>query len=149
MQRLARTIAAAVCWRHPPARKSVSTICWSRSVSSRTAGTGCRHHQGRPHHRGRCCRTRVLGQEIPVTVDDRFHIGSDTKAMTATLAGILIDKGQLSWTSTIGDVLGPVIPASSRSSRRSHSSSFCRIPAACPPTMTRSPPSTTAPTHTR
>ena len=54
--------------------------------------------------------TRVQGKEIPVTVDDRFHIGSDTKAMTATLAGILIDKGQLSWTTTIGDVLGPVIP---------------------------------------
>ena len=30
--------------------------------------------------------TRVLGTEIPVAVDDRFHIGSDTKAMTATLA---------------------------------------------------------------
>ena len=54
--------------------------------------------------------TRVQGQAIPVTVDDRFHIGSDTKAMTATLAGILIDEGQLSWTSTIGEVLGPVIP---------------------------------------
>jgi CubicO group peptidase (beta-lactamase class C family) len=54
--------------------------------------------------------TRVQGEEIPVTIDDRFHLGSDTKAMTATLAGILIDKGRLSWTSTIGEVLGPVIP---------------------------------------
>ena len=54
--------------------------------------------------------TRVLGTEIPVAVDDRFHIGSDTKAMTATLAAKLIDEGKLSWTSTIGDVLGPIIP---------------------------------------
>jgi CubicO group peptidase (beta-lactamase class C family) len=54
--------------------------------------------------------TRVLGAEIPVAVDDRFHIGSDTKAMTATFAGKLVDEGKLSWTSTIGDVLGPVIP---------------------------------------
>jgi hypothetical protein len=28
-------------------------------------------------------------------VEDRFHIASDTKAMTATLAGIQIDKGEL------------------------------------------------------
>jgi CubicO group peptidase (beta-lactamase class C family) len=54
--------------------------------------------------------TRLLGADIPVTVDDRFHIGSDTKAMTATLVGILIDKGKLNWTSTIADVLGPVMP---------------------------------------
>ena len=53
---------------------------------------------------------RVLGSEIPVAVDDRFHIGSDTKAMTATLAGKLVDEAKLSWTSTIGDVLGLVIP---------------------------------------
>jgi CubicO group peptidase (beta-lactamase class C family) len=54
--------------------------------------------------------TRVMGMDIPVAVDDRFHLGSDTKAMTATLAGKLIDDGKLSWTTTIGEVLGPVIP---------------------------------------
>ena len=54
--------------------------------------------------------TRLLGVDIPVTVTDRFHLGSDTKAMTATLAGTLIDKGRLRWASTIGEVLGPVIP---------------------------------------
>ncbi len=42
---------------------------------------------------------------------DRFHLGSDTKAMTATLAGMLVDEGKLSWTSTVGDVLGPAIKA--------------------------------------
>ena len=35
--------------------------------------------------------TRVLGTEIPVAVDDRFHIGSDTKAMTA-LARRQVDR---------------------------------------------------------
>jgi len=53
---------------------------------------------------------RVSGTDIAVAVDDRFHIGSDTKAMTATLAGMMIDEGKLKWTSTIGEVLGPVIP---------------------------------------
>ena len=53
--------------------------------------------------------TRAIDVDIPVTVEDRFHIGSDTKAMTATIAGTLVDEGKLSWTSTIGDVLGDEI----------------------------------------
>lgn len=31
---------------------------------------------------------RVHGTDIKVTIDDRFDLGSDTKAMTATLAGM-------------------------------------------------------------
>jgi CubicO group peptidase (beta-lactamase class C family) len=53
---------------------------------------------------------RVHGTNIRVTIDDRFHLGSDTKAMTATLAGILVDDGKLRWTSTIGEVLGADVP---------------------------------------
>jgi CubicO group peptidase (beta-lactamase class C family) len=53
---------------------------------------------------------RVYGTNIRVTIDDRFHLGSDTKAMTATLAGILVDDGKLRWTSTIGEVLGADVP---------------------------------------
>jgi CubicO group peptidase (beta-lactamase class C family) len=53
---------------------------------------------------------RVYGTDIPVTIDDRFHLGSDTKAMTATLAGILVDDRKLRWTSTVGEVLGANLP---------------------------------------
>jgi len=53
---------------------------------------------------------RVHGMDIPVALDDRFHLGSDTKAMTATLAGMMIEEGKLRWDSTIGEVLGPVLP---------------------------------------
>jgi len=53
---------------------------------------------------------RLYKSTIPVAVDDRFHLGSDTKAMTATLAAILVQDGKLSWTSTIGEVLGKQIP---------------------------------------
>jgi CubicO group peptidase (beta-lactamase class C family) len=52
---------------------------------------------------------RAHGSTTKVTINDRFHIGSDTKAMTATLAGMAVDEGKLQWTSTIGDVLGPKI----------------------------------------
>ena len=48
--------------------------------------------------------TRKAGVKIAVTVDDRFHLGSDTKAMTALLAGMFVDAGALRWNSTIADV---------------------------------------------
>jgi CubicO group peptidase (beta-lactamase class C family) len=47
---------------------------------------------------------RKLGDPTPVTTNDLFHIGSNTKAMTATLAGKLIDDGKLRWGTTIGEV---------------------------------------------
>ncbi|WP_417378770.1 serine hydrolase domain-containing protein [Gimesia sp.] len=48
--------------------------------------------------------TRKLGADIPVTIYDKFHLGSDTKAMTATIAGMMIEEGKLKWDSTLGDV---------------------------------------------
>jgi CubicO group peptidase (beta-lactamase class C family) len=53
---------------------------------------------------------RVHGTDITVTIDDRSHLGSDTKAMTATLAAMLVEEGKLRWDSTIGDVLGKDVP---------------------------------------
>ena len=41
--------------------------------------------------------TRRVGTNIPVGIDDRFHIGSDTKAMTALLAAMLVEEGKLRW----------------------------------------------------
>jgi CubicO group peptidase (beta-lactamase class C family) len=46
---------------------------------------------------------RSTGKE-KVTVDDSFHIGSCTKAMTATLCARLVEQGKLKWDSTIGEV---------------------------------------------
>jgi len=48
--------------------------------------------------------TRKFGSTIPVTINDRFHIGSDTKAMTALLAAIMVEEGKLTWHSTIAEV---------------------------------------------
>lgn len=47
---------------------------------------------------------RKHGEVTPVTHGDQFHLGSCTKAMTATLAGMLIDEGKLAWDSTLGSV---------------------------------------------
>jgi len=38
-----------------------------------------------------------LGEETPITLDSRFHIGSNTKAMTATVIASLVEDGKLSW----------------------------------------------------
>lgn len=46
--------------------------------------------------------TRRSGEKIPVTRNDRFHLGSDTKAMTALLVSMFIEEGKLSWNSTLG-----------------------------------------------
>jgi CubicO group peptidase (beta-lactamase class C family) len=43
---------------------------------------------------------RRAGTDIPVTLADKFHIGSDTKAMTALLAAMLAEEGRLAWNST-------------------------------------------------
>jgi CubicO group peptidase (beta-lactamase class C family) len=40
----------------------------------------------------------------PVTVDDKWHIGSNTKSMTAILILMLIQAGKLNLTTTVGDV---------------------------------------------
>lgn len=39
-----------------------------------------------------------------VALDDRFHLGSCTKSMTATLCAILVEQGKLRWDSTVGEV---------------------------------------------
>lgn len=48
--------------------------------------------------------TRRAGTDISVTVEDRFHIGSDTKAMTSLVAATLVEQGRLRWNSTVGEV---------------------------------------------
>jgi CubicO group peptidase (beta-lactamase class C family) len=46
---------------------------------------------------------RKHGGTEPVTVHDKFHIGSVTKSMTATIAAMLVEQGKISWTSTIAE----------------------------------------------
>lgn len=45
---------------------------------------------------------RRWGGSVPVTLSDKWHLGSNLKAQTAALAAIAVDAGRISWTSTIG-----------------------------------------------
>jgi len=46
---------------------------------------------------------RTRGKPDKIAIGDRFHIGSDTKAITAMLCGILVDEGKLKWGQTLGE----------------------------------------------
>lgn len=47
---------------------------------------------------------RKAGSPELITVNDKLHLGSDTKAMTATQIAMLVEESKLSWQSTIGEV---------------------------------------------
>ncbi len=49
---------------------------------------------------------RKIGTDVLTTKSDRFHLGSDTKAMTATLVARAIERGELKWTTTLGEIYG-------------------------------------------
>jgi CubicO group peptidase (beta-lactamase class C family) len=48
---------------------------------------------------------RKLENSTPLSVNDKHHLGSCSKSMTATLAGKLIELGYLKWNSKIKDLL--------------------------------------------
>ena len=47
---------------------------------------------------------RKRGAQTPVTLRDRWHLGSETKAMTATLIARLVEQQRLRWDSTTAEV---------------------------------------------
>lgn len=47
--------------------------------------------------------TRRADEPAPLTVDDVFHLGSDTKAMTALLVARLVEDGVLRWDMTMAE----------------------------------------------
>lgn len=57
---------------------------------------------------------RAVGHGEEVTADDRWHLGSLTKAMTGTLAGVLVESGVIDWSTTVAEVfpdfVGVILP---------------------------------------
>jgi CubicO group peptidase (beta-lactamase class C family) len=48
---------------------------------------------------------RRLGSGAKIEPDDYFHIGSNTKAMTADIIAKLVEEGKLSWSSKAADII--------------------------------------------
>lgn len=53
---------------------------------------------------------RATGRSEAATTADKWHIGSITKSMTATLVARCVAAGAVSWTESVGNVLGGAIP---------------------------------------
>ena|GEM_PF-208056 len=53
---------------------------------------------------------RKAGAPEPITVNDKLHLGSNTKSMTATRIGLLVEEGKLSWQSTVGEIFAHLKP---------------------------------------
>jgi CubicO group peptidase (beta-lactamase class C family) len=47
---------------------------------------------------------RKRGTDVAAGMDDRWHLGSNGKAMTATLVAKLVEQGRLKWGTTVADV---------------------------------------------
>ncbi|MGF1469294.1 MAG: serine hydrolase domain-containing protein [Sandaracinaceae bacterium] len=54
---------------------------------------------------------RRRGDTTSATSDDLFHLGSNTKAMTAVLVATFVDDGDLAWTTTVEELLGDDLAA--------------------------------------
>ena len=52
---------------------------------------------------------RKRGTAERITLDDQFHLGSCTKAMTATLVAMLVEEGKLNWTTTLGELFADTV----------------------------------------
>lgn len=61
---------------------------------------------------------RRLGGEERVTVEDQWHLGSCTKSMTASVAAMLVERGKIEWSSTVGEVLAELRPSMDAAWRR-------------------------------
>lgn len=48
---------------------------------------------------------RKHGEDREVTVDDLWHLGSCTKAMTATWLAMLVERGELRWSTTVAEAM--------------------------------------------
>ena len=52
---------------------------------------------------------RAQGSAELATAEDLWHVGSLTKSMPATLAGVLVERGDISWGTTVSEVLPGLI----------------------------------------
>ncbi|MDX1952028.1 MAG: serine hydrolase domain-containing protein [Verrucomicrobiota bacterium] len=59
--------------------------------------------EGKLHSAG-AVGIRKTGETNQVTLEDKFHIGSCTKSMTATLAAMLVEQKKLSWETRVAEI---------------------------------------------
>lgn len=61
---------------------------------------------------------RKIGTTVAATPNDLWHLGSDTKAMTAVVIGALVEQGKLTWETTIDTVLAAHVASAPEAFRK-------------------------------
>lgn len=99
-------ILTACGGRNHSAPSAVSVLQQSAdgAVSQGLAGVVLAHLDPGPMTQARA-GLRELGSTVPIQAGDAFLIGSTTKAMTAALAGRLVEQGRIAWTTTLAEAL--------------------------------------------
>lgn len=87
---------AAAADQPDPARIAADLIAETQSPGA-AAARAC----GQSRQTG-AAGVRIAGGDAPIEAGDFWHMGSNTKAMTATLAARLVEQGVLEWSATIG-----------------------------------------------
>ena len=59
---------------------------------------------GKPLDSG-VCGVRRMGGTERATIDDKWHLGSCTKSMTASIVAMLVERDIMRWDSTVGELL--------------------------------------------
>jgi CubicO group peptidase (beta-lactamase class C family) len=89
----------------PALRTVLDSIRASYSLPALAAATV---HKGKVMEMG-AIGHRAVGYPEQVTENDLWHMGSLTKAMTATLVAVLVERGVVSWDTTVGQVLPDLV----------------------------------------
>jgi CubicO group peptidase (beta-lactamase class C family) len=100
---LVLVLVLAACTRPPSAKRTVAGV--DNLAGPAVPGTGAGLFRDERFEELAVSGARKAGVETPLARDDRFHLGSCTKAMTATLAGLLVEAGTLDWSTPLGDLL--------------------------------------------
>lgn len=96
-------LQSGIAFATDPAQKDISSLIAPVIQANNVPGMAATVIQSGEIVRVGAAGVRTRGKLENVTVADRFHIGSDTKAMTAMLCGVLVDEGKLKWDQTIGE----------------------------------------------
>ncbi len=75
---------------------------------------------------------RERGHTALATLHDQWHLGSDTKAMTATICAMLVTKGLLHWNSTLAEIFPEMAAAMNRAYRSVTLTQILTMRAGCP-----------------
>ncbi|TAK22263.1 MAG: class A beta-lactamase-related serine hydrolase [Myxococcaceae bacterium] len=102
----------------PPAADLSATLEAIRARHALPALAAAVYDADRPLAQGAVGLRAADQPDAPVTVDDRWHLGSDTKAMTATLVARLVERGTLRWDTTLAEAF-PDEAATMRAAYRS------------------------------